>query len=296
MKTITFKDRVKLYIKSGHGGDGCVSFRREKFVPRGGPDGGDGGHGGSVYLVADANADSLLDLYYRPHQKAEHGGAGRNKQCHGKNGKDLHLKVPCGTVAFNESSDQRLGEVLEPGDTLLVAKGGRGGKGNIHFATSTHQAPTEFTHGTPGEDITAWLELKMVADAGLVGYPNAGKSTLIRELSGARPKVASYPFTTLNPIIGIVQFEDYRTLRVADIPGLIDGAHEGVGLGHDFLRHIERCPFLIFVLDMGGVDGRDPTEDFLNLRDELKKYQADLDDRPYIVVANKMDLEDSEDH
>ncbi len=290
MKTITFKDRVRLYVSAGNGGDGCVAFRREKYVPRGGPSGGDGGHGGSVYIKASANADSLLDLYYKPHQRAEHGGKGQNKDRHGKSGEDLILKVPCGTVALNHETGDRIGEVIEDDDTLLLAQGGRGGLGNIHFATSSHQAPRESTPGTPGEVKTITLELKLVADIGLVGYPNAGKSTLLSRLTNAHPKVAAYPFTTLNPVIGTLVDEEYRSLRIADIPGLIDGAHTGAGLGHDFLRHIERTRFLAFVIDMAGVDGRHPADDYAGLLHELSAYNEDLANRSRLVIANKMDL------
>lgn len=294
MKTITFKDRVRLYVTAGNGGDGCVAFRREKYVPHGGPSGGDGGHGGSVFMKASNNTDSLLDLYYKPHQRAEHGGKGQNKDRHGKNGNDLVLNVPCGTVAFDHETGDRVGEVLQDGDTLILARGGRGGLGNIHFATSSHQAPRESTPGTPGENKTITLELKLVADAGLVGYPNAGKSTLLGRLTHARPKVAAYPFTTLNPVIGTLLSEDYHSLRIADIPGLIDGAHTGAGLGHDFLRHIERTRVLVFVLDMAGVDGRHPADDYTGLLHELSAYNEELADRPCILLANKMDLPEAQ--
>jgi GTP-binding protein len=290
MKPIAFKDRVTAHVYAGNGGDGCCSFRREKFVDRGGPDGGDGGRGGSVHLVASKDVDSLVGLYYEPHRRAGHGGRGRGKQMTGAHGKDLRVPVPCGTVARIEESGDVLGEVLQDGDELLVAKGGRGGRGNMQFATSTHQAPREFTKGTEGEVRRLVLELKLVADVGLVGYPNAGKSTLLAAVSHAHPKIAAYPFTTINPIIGTLSFEDYTSVRIADIPGLIEGAHEGVGLGHDFLRHVERSSFLLYVLDMAGVDGRDPVKDYRNLRRELKLYNEDLLRRPALTVANKMDL------
>lgn len=290
MKTITFKDSVRLYVSAGNGGDGCVAFRREKYVPRGGPSGGDGARGGSVYMEATNNADSLLDLYYRPHQRAPHGGKGQPKECHGRNGEDLIIPVPCGTVATDFESGTRIGEVLAEGDRLCLARGGRGGLGNCHFATPSHQAPRESTPGTPGETRTVVLELKLVADIGLVGYPNAGKSTLLRCLTNAQPKVAAYPFTTLNPIIGTLVREDYATLKIADIPGLITGAHEGAGLGHDFLRHIERTHFLLLVLDMAGVDGRHPADDYAGLLHELSAYNQELGNRPRMVLANKMDL------
>jgi GTP-binding protein len=322
MKGIAFKDRVTVQVFAGNGGDGCRSFRREKFVDKGGPDGGDGGNGGSVYFVASHDVDSLVSLYYQPIQRARHGGRGRGAQQTGESGGDLYIPVPCGTEVYQLESEATgasaeppdmpamidfeaegddmeeapgpegvfLGEVVKDGDTLLVAKGGRGGRGNQNFATASHQAPTEFTEGTKGEIKQLRLELKTVADVGLVGYPNAGKSTLLSAISHARPKIASYPFTTLNPIIGTVMYEDYTSLRVADIPGLIDGAHLGVGLGHDFLRHIERSTYLLFVVDMAGVDGRDPVEDYENLRKEVVLYREELEHRPFLVVANKMDL------
>lgn len=289
MKAITFKDRVKIYVYAGDGGNGCSSFRKEKYIPKGGPDGGDGGNGGTIYLRANKDRDSLLDLYYRPHQRADRGQHGTGKQCTGRSGVDLYIEVPCGTQAFLQETDEFVGEVVEDGDTLLVAKGGKGGLGNMHFATPSHQAPRECTPGEEGEIKTLRLELKVVADVGLVGYPNAGKSTLLRALTEAKPKVGSYPFTTLNPIIGTLQYPDFKTLRVADIPGLIDGAHKGIGLGHDFLRHIERSGFLLFVIDMGGVDERHPADDLRSLRRELEMHQADLATRPYAVLANKMD-------
>lgn len=289
MKLITFKDKVKLYAIAGNGGDGICSFRREKYVPRGGPDGGDGGRGGHVTLKADPNANSLLDLYYNPHQKAEHGGRGGSARKHGKNGEDRTVLVPPGTVVTDLETEEILGELVEEGEELLVARGGKGGMGNIHFVTSSYQAPREFTLGEPGEEKTLQLELKLVADVGLVGYPNAGKSTLIRSLTEAKPKTAPYPFTTLNPTIGVITYDDFNTLKVADIPGLIDGAHEGVGLGHEFLRHIERTTFLVFVIDMGGVDGRHPWDDYKNLREELRLYREELDSRPFYIAANKMD-------
>ncbi len=312
MKPISFKDRVIVQAFAGNGGDGSASFRREKYVPLGGPDGGDGGQGGSIYLKASKDVDSLVSLYFQPIQRAKHGENGRGAQCTGKTGDDLYLPVPCGTQVWRlpavepgapvddkdeapgrsamfASEREYIGEVLADGDTILVAAGGRGGLGNVHFKSSTNRAPTEFTPGTKGEAHTLILELKTIADVGLVGYPNAGKSTLLSALTAARPKIASYPFTTLNPLIGTLKFEDYTMLRIADIPGLIDGAHKGVGLGYDFLRHIERSRFLLYVIDMAGTEGRDPTQDFNNLREELRLYSADLAARPFLVIANKMD-------
>lgn len=293
MKAITFKDKVQIQVSAGNGGNGCVAFRREKYEPYGGPAGGDGGPGGDVYLLASKDVDSLLDLYYQPLQRAEHGDHGQGKQCTGRSGADLHIRVPCGTQAFNLETGDFLGEVIHDKDSLLLAKGGRGGWGNMHFATPSHQAPRESRPGEKGVSLKVRLELKVVADIGLVGYPNAGKSSLLSQLTGARPKIAPYPFTTLNPVIGTLQFDDFKTLRIADIPGLIDGAHEGVGLGHDFLRHIERSRFLLFVIDMAGVDGRHPADDHRNLRNELKWYSAELESRPALVVANKMDIPES---
>lgn len=289
MKAVVFKDRVKIYVRAGNGGNGIVAFRREKHVPRGGPDGGDGGHGGSVILKGDANQDSLLPLYYQPHQKAEHGtdGAGNNR--HGRNGKNKILPVPLGTVVKDPETDEFIGEIVEDGDELIIAKGGKGGLGNLRFKSSINQLPMQQKDGTPGEERAYRLELKLMADVGLVGYPNAGKSTLLTDLTDATPKVAAYPFTTINPIIGTLIYENYHRLRIADIPGLIDGAAEGVGLGHHFLRHIERSRFLIFVIDMAAEDGRDPAEDYQNLRRELESYNPDLAHRPFLVLANKMD-------
>jgi GTP-binding protein len=289
MKHVVFKDRVKLYVRAGNGGNGCVSFRREKYVPRGGPDGGDGGHGGSVLLRCDSNEDSLLPLYYRPHQRAKHAQPGMGSQCHGRNGEDCVAKVPLGTVITDADTGGFIGELLADGEELVIAKGGRGGIGNIHYKSSTNQSPRQFTEGTLGEECTLWVELKLVADVGLVGYPNAGKSTLLSRLTHAHPKIAPYPFTTINPIIGTLEFKNFSRLRIADIPGLIDGAHEGVGLGHQFLRHIERSRFLLFVIDMAGTDDRNPSDDFMHLREELRLHREELASTPYMVVANKMD-------
>ena len=291
MKSSVFKDRVPVHIVAGDGGNGCCSFRREKFIPYGGPDGGDGGKGGSVYLEASRDVDSLVSLYYQPNQRAEHAGHGKGAQRTGENGKDLIIKVPCGTECRLQDSGDFMGEVTEHGQRLLVCKGGKGGLGNIHFKSSTHQAPRETTPGTEGETKDVLLELKTIADIGLVGYPNAGKSTLLAAVSNAHPKIAPYPFTTLNPLIGTIEYEDYTKIRVADIPGLIDGAHEGIGLGHDFLRHIERARYLLFVIDMAGTDGRDPVTDYRNLRKELKLYSPALEHRPFMILANKMDVE-----
>lgn len=289
MKNITFKDRVKLYVSAGNGGNGCVSFRREKYVPRGGPDGGDGGNGGSVILRCDPNVDSLLPLYYQPHQRAKHAQHGMGSQCNGRNSDDCIVIVAPGTVVTEDESGLLLGELTAPGEELVVARGGRGGLGNIHYKSSTNQAPREFTEGTMGEEKVLWLELKLMADVGLVGYPNAGKSTLLSQLTNKCPKIAAYPFTTINPLVGTMECENFNRLKVADIPGLIDGAHNGVGLGHQFLRHIERARFILFVIDMAGVDERNPTEDFIHLREELRLHLEELASTPYLILANKMD-------
>lgn len=290
MKPVVFRDKVRVTVVAGNGGDGASSFRREKFVPRGGPDGGDGGRGGHVTLHASKDVDSLLPLYFNPLQRAGHGKRGLGQRQHGRNGDDLVVRVPCGTEIRLWDSKEWVGEVVEDGDELKLAEGGAGGLGNCHFSTSTHQAPTRQTDGEKGETFALQMEMKMVADVGLVGYPNAGKSTILCAISEAHPKTAAYPFTTLHPMLGTLQYEDFINIKVADIPGLIDGAHQGVGLGHDFLRHIERTRFLVFVVDMGGIDGRNPTEDFQNLRNEVTLYQPEIGERPYMVVANKMDV------
>ena len=290
MKTIVFRDRVKIFVKAGDGGNGISSFRREKFAQFGGPNGGDGGHGGNVILRGDFNLDSLNALYYHPHQNAENGGHGKGSDCTGRCGEDNILIVPCGTVVLDPDTEEFVGEILEDGQELVIARGGRGGLGNPHFKSSVNQAPTKCTPGTPGEERAYRLELKLVADVGLVGYPNAGKSTLLTELTDAHPKVASYPFTTLNPILGTLIYENFNQIRIADIPGLIDGASEGIGLGHYFLRHIERSRFLLFIIDMAAEDGRDPVEDYRSLRRELKAYNPELVNRPSLVLANKMDM------
>ncbi|MEI6891526.1 MAG: GTPase ObgE [Pontiella sp.] len=289
MKHVVFKDRVKLYARAGNGGNGCVSFRREKGIPKGGPDGGDGGHGGSVILRCDVNEDSLLAIYYRPHVKARHASAGSGQNKHGANSADCILKVAPGTLVIDGETEEVIGELTHDGEELLICQGGHGGLGNIRFKSSTNQAPRQFSEGTEGEDKVFWLELKLMADVGLVGYPNAGKSTLLSQLTNAHPKIAPYPFTTINPIVGTMEYPNFSRLKFADIPGLIEGAHDGVGLGHQFLRHIERSRFIIFVLDMAGTDDRNPTDDFLHLKDELRLHLDELQHTPYLVVANKMD-------
>ncbi len=294
VKTRRFVDTVTVHVLAGKGGNGCVSFRRERHVPKGGPDGGDGGRGGNVTLRADRNIDSLLSLFYAPDQRAEDGGHGKGKRQHGRNGADLCVGTPCGTEVWDADSGELIHDLVEHGDELLVGQGGDGGKGNCHWLTSRHRAPMEHTDGTVCDVRDIKLVLKTVADVGFVGYPNAGKSSLLAAVSDAHPKIAAYPFTTLHPVVGTVRFEDYTSLRVVDVPGLIDGAHEGVGLGHAFLRHIERAATLVFVIDMAGVDGRCPADDYMSLRRELEQHKADMLSRPSLLLANKMDVETAE--
>ncbi len=336
-----FVDKVKITAKAGDGGNGCVSFRREKFVEYGGPDGGDGGDGGDVVLVADRNTSDLSDLFYGPRLVAKNGEHGRGKNCYGRKAKDVIIRVPIGTQVFivgevirerkstryhpaaaTEEFDpdaqvglpfgarrkhstgapsltatasdigerQLVADLTEDGQRVVLARGGHGGHGNTHYKSSTHQAPREFEYGEPGEELRAELELKTIADVGLVGFPNAGKSTLISKITHAHPKIAPYPFTTLTPNVGILIYGDYDRVRVADIPGLIEGAHNGKGLGHDFLRHIERCKLLLILLDMAGVDNRKPWDDYRQLLEELGLHNPALLAKPRLIVANKMDI------
>lgn len=285
-----------LHVRAGNGGNGIVAFRREKYVPRGGPDGGDGGNGGNVVLQGDPNENSLHRLYHHPHQRAEHGGHGRGANRTGRTGRDTLLNVPLGTVVIDPDSGEIVTEILEEGQQAIIAKGGTGGLGNTHFKSSVTQAPQRCTPGTEGEERSWRLELKLVADVGLVGFPNAGKSTLLTALTDARPKIASYPFTTRHPLIGTMIDDQFNRLRIADVPGLVHGAAEGTGLGHYFLRHIERTRFLLVVLDMAATDGRDPADDYANLLRELQSYNPDLLRRPRRIVANKMDEPGAEDH
>lgn len=296
MKARKFVDRVTIYVSAGNGGNGCVSFRREKYVPKGGPDGGDGGRGGNVILRAEPNVDDLTPFFYAPHQRAGNGGHGKGKKLHGKRGKDLVIPLPCGTEVRDTETGTVLCDLVGDGEEALLALGGKGGNGNCHWQTSSHQAPREHTDGDAGETKTLRLELKIVADVGLVGYPNAGKSSLLSAISHAHPKVAGYPFTTLHPVVGTVMFEDYTFLTIADIPGLIEGAHDGVGLGHSFLRHIERSAAFLFVIDMGGTEGRKPSDDYFSLLEELNLHMADMTKRPSLVVANKMDMAEAEEN
>lgn len=291
-----FVDKTTIKVFAGHGGAGACSFRREMFVPYGGPDGGDGGNGGSVVLHASANERSLVDLKFQPIWKAQRGGDGAGRKMHGKNAPDCVIRVPVGTIVFDAETNELICDLKDNDQEFVVAKGGRGGLGNVHFVSSTNQAPRKCQPGTDGEEKTLDLELKTVADVGLVGYPNAGKSTFLSAVSNARPKTAPYPFTTLTPNVGVVETDDYRRYTIADIPGLIEGAHENVGLGHAFLRHIERCRILCYVLDMAGTDGRDPLDDLASLRNELFMYEPDLANRPFIIVANKIDMPESEEN
>jgi len=284
-----FIDEARILVKAGDGGNGCLAFRREKFVPRGGPSGGDGGRGGDVVLVSTVHQNTLLQFRFNPEHKAERGRHGEGSQRTGAEGRSLDVQVPVGTVVYDESTGERLYDFTQPGERFTVARGGKGGKGNARFATSTHQAPTEHEPGRPGEEKRLRLELKLLADVGLVGFPNAGKSTLISRISAARPKIADYPFTTLEPNLGVVQFADFRSFVVADIPGLIEGAHLGHGLGVQFLRHIERTRLLAHLVDVSDASGRDPVEDFETVMQELASFSDDLVKKPMILVATKMD-------
>jgi GTP-binding protein len=285
-----FVDEIDIFVKGGDGGAGCISFRREKYVPRGGPDGGDGGDGGSVWLAADPALNTLLDYHYKRHYQAERGVHGKGANRHGAKGSDLVLRVPVGTVVTDRDSGEVLGDLASPGARLLAAAGERGGRGNARFATSTNRAPRQADLGRVAEGRWLHLELKLLADVGVIGFPNVGKSTLVSRVSAATPKVADYPFTTLSPALGIVRIDDERTFVIADLPGLIPGAAEGKGLGHQFLRHTERTRLLLHVLDLDPQTGRDPLGDFDVINDELRRYSAELAERPQIVVANKADL------
>lgn len=290
-----FIDRVKIRVKAGDGGNGVTAFRREKFVPRGGPSGGDGGVGGSVWLEADEGLNTLLHLRYNPEHKGERGRHGEGSNRYGKDGADAVVKVPVGTQVHDAETNDLLFDFTEPGQRYLAAKGGKGGWGNAHFATPTKQAPKYHYNGRPGEEKELQLELKLLADVGLVGFPNAGKSTLISVISAAKPKIADYPFTTLEPNLGVVDMGDFRTFVVADIPGLIEGASDGAGLGDRFLRHIERTKLILHLVDVSSLSGRDAVADYEIINRELAKYDADLAARPQIVVATKIDALDEPD-
>lgn len=282
-----FIDEATIYVRSGDGGRGCVSFRREKFVPRGGPDGGDGGRGGSVIIVADPDLTSLLDFKYKKEFVAKRGEHGRGKKCHGRNAPDLIIRVPVGTIVKDAESGEVIKDLVRPGEEVLVAKGGRGGRGNARFATPTNQAPRYAEPGEKGVGRWIKLELKLLADVGIVGLPNAGKSTLISRISAARPKIAPYPFTTLTPNLGVVRYDEYRTFVVADIPGLIEGAHKGKGLGLRFLRHVERTRLLLHVIDASSPS---PLKDFEVIMEEMASFDSTLLEKERIVVLNKIDL------
>jgi len=318
-----FVDRIKVFAQAGDGGRGCVSFRREKFVPRGGPDGGDGGRGGDIILRADVHTDNLSNLFYEPIIKARSGAHGQGKKKHGRAAVSKVVNVPVGTVVYraaappprnefgevvassggdhslpagvapalqDEDAANPIADLTHDGEEFILCQGGGGGKGNVHFKSSRNRAPVQYTEGEEGEQGHFLFELRTMADAALVGYPNAGKSTLLGKISAAHPKVAPYPFTTLHPVVGVIDFDGYRRAAIADIPGLIEGAHRNVGLGHDFLRHITRCRVLLFILDIAGSEGRHPIEDLQSLRREIDLYDPRLSQRPWYVIANKMDL------
>jgi GTPase len=321
-----FVDRIKVFAQAGKGGRGCVSFRREKFVPKGGPDGGDGGRGGDVILRADRHVDNLANLFYEPIIKAKKGGHGRGKKMAGRAGANKIVKVPMGTIVWSGAQaapvflsevegsrettsttpprhsstslrmtdKEPLVDLIRDGQEFVLCRGGAGGKGNVHFKSSRNRAPRQYTEGEEGEQGDFLFELRTIADAGLVGYPNAGKSMLLRKISAARPKVAAYPFTTLHPIVGVMELPGYRRATIADIPGLIEGAHRGIGLGHEFLRHITRCRVLVLVIDVAGSEGRNPIEDLQSLRREIALYDPALSSRSWLIIANKMDLPDAE--
>ena len=289
-----FVDEVDIHVAAGNGGRGCLAFRREKFVPRGGPSGGDGGPGGSVFVVASPHTNTLINYRFHPESNAGRGEHGMGSNCTGQTGEDLVLSVPIGTLVYEKTTDPAapfhlLADLAKEGDRVLVARGGRGGMGNARFATSTNRAPRKVQPGEPGEEKDLRFELKLLADVGLVGFPNAGKSTLIARVSAARPKIADYPFTTLTPNLGVVKLSGDRSFAIADVPGLIEGAHRGLGLGHQFLRHLERTKVLVHVVDVSGAAGRDPVEDLETVRQELQLFQPALAAKPQIVAANKMD-------
>ncbi|MFD3449538.1 GTPase ObgE [Microbacteriaceae bacterium 4G12] len=291
-----FVDQVKVYVKGGDGGNGMVAFRREKYVPKGGPAGGDGGHGGDVVFVVEEGLRTLMDFRYKRHFKSTRGEHGMSKGQHGKNAEDLIVKVPPGTVVTDAETGQVLGDLVTHGQRAVIAKGGRGGRGNSRFASPANPAPEIAENGEPGQERDIILELKVLADVGLVGFPSVGKSTLLSVVSAARPKIAAYHFTTIVPNLGVVETEDGRSFVMADLPGLIEGAHEGVGLGHQFLRHIERTRVIVHVIDMSGMEGRDPYEDYVTINNELQEYNLRLTERPQIIVANKMDMPDAEEN
>ena len=286
-----FVDEAQIWVKAGDGGNGCISFRREKYAPKGGPDGGDGGRGGDVYFEAVEDMNTLLDFTGKHHWRAENGKHGQGKNMYGQDGKDLVIRIPPGTLIYDTDLNLLLKDLNEVGLKVLVCRGGKGGKGNKAFATSTNQAPRFAEPGRPGQERNIRLELKLIADVGLVGMPNAGKSTLLSRCSAARPKIAAYPFTTLEPVLGIVELTGFRRFVMADIPGLIEGASRGAGLGHDFLRHIERTRVIVHILDIMPTDGSDPVANYHAIRNELAEYSQALAEKEEVIVANKMDLD-----
>ncbi|MBP0723877.1 GTPase ObgE [Bacillus sp. RG28] len=291
-----FVDQVKIYVKGGDGGNGMVAFRREKYVPNGGPAGGDGGRGADVIFIVDEGLRTLMDFRYQRHFKAPRGQHGMSKSMHGKNAEDMIVKVPPGTVVTDADTGVLIADLVHHGQTAVVAKGGRGGRGNCRFASPANPAPEIAENGEPGQERNIQMELKVLADVGLVGFPSVGKSTLLSVVSSARPKIAAYHFTTIVPNLGVVETDDHRSFVMADLPGLIEGAHQGVGLGHQFLRHIERTRVIVHVIDMSGLEGRDPYEDYVTINEELKEYNLRLTERPQIVVVNKMDIPDAEEN
>lgn len=290
-----FVDRVKVYVKAGDGGNGLVSFRREKYIPFGGPSGGDGGNGADIIFEVDEGLNTLMDFRYQRHFKGKRGENGMSKGQHGKNSEPMILPVPPGTIVKDEATGEFLADLTEHGQQALIAKGGRGGRGNIRFASARNVAPDIAENGEPGVERDIIIELKLIADVGLVGFPSVGKSTLLSVVTAARPKIADYHFTTLAPNLGVVETDDQRSFVMADLPGLIEGAHTGVGLGHQFLRHVERTRVVVHVIDMAATEGRDPYEDYLTINEELRAYDASILERPQIIVANKMDMPDAED-
>ncbi|WP_378953165.1 GTPase ObgE [Pelosinus sp. sgz500959] len=291
-----FIDRARIHVVSGNGGNGMSSWRREKFVPRGGPSGGDGGRGGDVILIVDANTNTLIDFRYKRKFVAQNGVGGQTKNMHGHNAESTYIKVPAGTLVKDDETGAVIADLTKVGQQAVLVKGGRGGRGNARFVNSVNRAPTFSENGAPGAERIVRLELKLLADIGLVGYPSVGKSSIISCVSAAKPEVAAYHFTTLTPVLGVVSLDEGHSFVIADIPGLIEGAHEGVGLGHDFLRHIERTKIILHVLDVSGLEGRDPIDDYNKINNELKLYNERLSTRPQIIVANKMDLIESQEN
>ncbi len=291
-----FLDKAKIYVKGGDGGDGLVAFRREKYVPEGGPAGGDGGHGGDVIFKVDEGLRTLIDFRYQKHFKGQRGEKGRNKNQHGANAEDTIIRVPPGTVVIDDDTKEVVADMTRNGQEVIVAKGGRGGRGNTRFVSPNNTAPAIAENGEEGQERWVVLELKVMADVGLVGFPSVGKSTLLSVVSGAKPKIGAYHFTTITPNLGVVDVGDGRAFVMADLPGLIEGAHEGVGLGHEFLRHVERTRVIVHVVDMSATDGRDPYEDWVKINDELKLYNEKLMERPQVIAANKMDVPEAADH